>query len=280
MTSGDWRSAAVAVTGTSHRERDAPCQDAFDIRTIAAPGGDHVLAAVLADGASSASLGQRGAHLAVLAVTDGIEAHIAGGGGAADVDLGTVQSWLARLHELIEAGLPDGGSRRDYACTLLAAVVDGDAATYVQIGDGAIIFSACPESADLEWAFWPQRGEYENQTHFATDDDALDRLELRQQPPPYRLALLSDGLQRLALHYATQGVHTPFFRPLFARLEAAAGDEFDAVGHDLARFLDSPRVNARTDDDKTLILAVRPIAAPIAQPEAAADDQPDREATG
>ncbi|MCA9880771.1 MAG: hypothetical protein KC442_23400, partial [Thermomicrobiales bacterium] len=48
-----------------------------------------------------------------------------------------------------------------------------------------------------------------------------------------------------------------FFTPLFARMQQpAAFDRTDASAA-LTRFLTSSRVNERTDDDKSLILATR-----------------------
>ncbi|MGL4552961.1 MAG: PP2C family serine/threonine-protein phosphatase, partial [Gemmataceae bacterium] len=63
-----------------------------------------------------------------------------------------------------------------------------------------------------------------------------------------------DGLQGLALHYATRTAHGPFFAPLFRALRGADPEE---LGDPMRAFLESPRVNGRTDDDKTLILAAR-----------------------
>ena len=70
------------------------------------------------------------------------------------------------------------------------------------------------------------------------------------------LALLSDGLVRLALHLPELTPHAPFFVPLLSFV-ASAADE-DQASRQLAAFLDSERVCARTDDDKALVLAVRP----------------------
>ena len=106
------------------------------------------------------------------------------------------------------------------------------------------------------FAFWPDSGEYANTTRFLTDADYPIRLRLdRLSRPVARLALLTDGLQMLAIDYATAEVHARFFAPLFG-VVAAATDQ-DQASADLAGWLDSPRINARTDDDKTLFLATR-----------------------
>ena len=69
--------------------------------------------------------------------------------------------------------------------------------------------------------------------------------------------MFSDGLQRLALVYQSQTVHEPFFEPMFAELRNADLQTCNSLSDQLARFLDSPKINERTDDDKTLVLASR-----------------------
>jgi hypothetical protein len=59
----------------------------------------------------------------------------------------------------------------------------------------------------------------------------------------------------LALDYAQSRVHAPFFRPMFDAVRKGPAGE--AMQESLLAFLDSGRVNGRTDDDKTLVLAVR-----------------------
>jgi hypothetical protein len=101
-------------------------------------------------------------------------------------------------------------------------------------------------------------GEYANSTRFVIDDDAAERLVVRRwDAPVQRAAAFSDGIQNLALDLASGQPHAPLFDHLFAVTErAAAGREEDLHGA-LVRFLNSPDVNERTDDDKTLALAVR-----------------------
>jgi hypothetical protein len=73
--------------------------------------------------------------------------------------------------------------------------------------------------------------------------------------PISRLAVMSDGLIRLALKMPAQEPHEPFFAPLFRFVEMIT-DPAEAEAQ-LAAFLSSERVNARTDDDKSLVLAAR-----------------------
>jgi len=59
----------------------------------------------------------------------------------------------------------------------------------------------------------------------------------------------------LALDFAARRPHPPFLAPLFRQL----WDDYDgdSLFARFREFLVSPAITARTDDDKTLVLAVR-----------------------
>jgi len=67
----------------------------------------------------------------------------------------------------------------------------------------------------------------------------------------------SDGVQRLALSFEQRIPHNPFFEPMLNVLRNQKSAECEALDQQLAHFLNSPQINERTDDDKTLILATR-----------------------
>ena len=188
-----------------------------------------------------------------------VRALLANGGGPRDLTREFVVTWLARFHdEIATRAEAAAGVPRDYACTLLAAVIGEDSAAYCQIGDGAIVVATPDDPDDYCWIFWPQQGEYENTTKFATDPAASNLIAVEQADQPVdEVALFSDGLQRLALHYEGRTAHTPFFRPMFAPVRAADPGRAETLSAQLAAFLGSQPVNARTDDDKTLVLATR-----------------------
>jgi hypothetical protein len=136
---------------------------------------------------------------------------------------------------------------------LLLAVIGESTARFAQIGDGAIVIS---DGDCYRPVFWPQSGEYANATNFLTDPRwqrslAFTAMDSRVD----EIALLSDGLQALTLDYAAKAAHGPFFAPMFRPLRQARKGEDLLVA--LGDFLRSARVNERTDDDKTLILASR-----------------------
>lgn len=250
----EWAVVAAAVPGRAHAALDLPCQDALDYRA----GPDGILLLALADGAGSAELSAQGARIAVDEALDALSAALA------DDLPSTAEAWSevltaacewARL-ELEFLAAEEGRPLRDYATTLTCAAVSGEWLAVASLGDGVVVAG---EAGALTTINTLQRGEYANETVFLTQEDALDHLQICVQPGSVnRLAVMSDGLTRLALRFPSLEPHAPFFDPLFAFLEQAATDgENGQAGDQLAGFLGSPRVNERTDDDKSLILAVR-----------------------
>jgi hypothetical protein len=119
------------------------------------------------------------------------------------------------------------------------------------IGDGGIVILT--EQDELLSVTKPPIGEYANETTFLTSEGWEDTLQNANFTRPIRgVAAFSDGLQRLALNLPAGEPFPPFFLPLFA-LAAEAVDSNPAARLD--EFLNSSRINARTDDDKTLLLA-------------------------
>jgi hypothetical protein len=147
---------------------------------------------------------------------------------------------------------------RDFACTLMAAIIGERSTVFAQIGDGAIVVPSPEEPDEYCYVFWPQKGEYANETYFVTDPEVHTKLQYDYVPRRIdEVAVLTDGIQNLALHYQTQSAHNPFFRPVFAWLRPASEDYKDKFTASLAAYLASEKINQATDDDKTLILATR-----------------------
>jgi hypothetical protein len=257
MSAGEWRVAAASVAGAAHVRGGIPCQDAHSFELVSRGQSGEVLAAVVADGAGSASRAQVGSLLTCAYVLGSIAALLDAGGAPRDFDRGRVEKWLAGLRvETERLAAAEGSTAREYASTLLAAVVAEGGAAFFQVGDGAMVIDAGAPDEGYGCVFWPEHEEYENITFFATEPNAAEHLQVALlERRVVELAMFSDGLQRLALDFAGQRPHAPFFRSMLSPLrEASAGG---ALSEELAAFLDSPRVNARTEDDKTLVLAVR-----------------------
>ncbi|OWA34073.1 hypothetical protein B9G55_17235 [Saccharibacillus sp. O16] len=253
-----WRHANVSVRGTSHAKTGKPCQDYSLCQTFQVSEGREVLLAAASDGAGSAERSDEGSRLACTLFAEAIERHLNDGGRVEQLTRGFFEAWLGRFQRVVRGLASEAGCRsREFACTFLAAVIDEEAAVFVQIGDGAIIFS---EKEDVYmWEFWPQQGEYENTTYFATQSSAKKYLQysLHTGRQYGEIAVFTDGLQRLALHYQSRTAYEPFFRPFFSVLRRLEQAQDDRYRDSLQAFLDSARVNERTDDDKTLVLATR-----------------------
>ena len=247
-----WRVIAASVQGTSHLRTTTPCQDAYLSRRL--PSGDLLLA--VADGAGSTQHGGNGAQVAVSVALDTIQEALT------KYRPTSRKAWHVLMHHAfkqareqidIEAAAA-AHPTRDYAATLIVLIATaeqticglvGDCAAVVQWVDGDLA-SLCP----------PQQGEYANMTNFVIQKNLSSVLDIQiSSAPIHAAALFSDGLTPLAMNLAQNQPYSPFFEPLFAFLNVADNSEI-AVSQ-LATFLNSARVNARTDDDKTLILAQR-----------------------
>lgn len=256
-----WQAVGTAVKGISHERTGLPCQDAQGFQVLE----DGTLIIALADGAGSAQFSDQGARAAVeeaLSALAGAAAVLAETSAGLQDLPPTREGWEDLIREVFDAArqsvlqLADEAGEwiRDYACTLTCAVAQGNCLVVGQVGDGAVV--AMTEAGELFAATRLQRGEYANETHFLIQDDALDHLIVDVfECPVSALAVMSDGLIRLALKMPAQEPHEPFFQPLFAFARKHGSQP--SAADELAGFLRSERVNARTDDDKSLVLAVR-----------------------
>jgi hypothetical protein len=215
-----------------------------------------VLIATLSDGAGSAARAEVGAQLTTSLIADIVAEQLTDG-----VPYEQVSSLLryaigeGRLALELQAQRA-GGVIDDYACTLVVALLSANGGGIVaQIGDGAAVI----DHGDHSWrpVHWPDHGEYANTTHFLTEPDALDALQLAiLDRPTRRVCLFSDGLERLVLDFRDRSAHAPFFDAVFQPLtqHAEAGHAAD-VSRKLEGLLNSDKINSRTDDDKSLLCA-------------------------
>lgn len=252
MTPGGWKFAAASVIGTSHNGSEGGrCQDAHACQYLEH---SNLLFAVVADGAGSASCADQGSQFVCSLVSDEIDKADPGSAFTREFALHTLTLARARLEQQA-AGI--GMTPRDFACTLLVAIVGENMASFWQIGDGAICFRL-QEEESFKYAFWPEKGEYANVTSFVTDSQAEAELLFDAADCNVsELGMFSDGIERLALDFTSGEVHSAFFRGLFPHFDGQAYGYSAHISEQMAAFLGSERVNKRTDDDKTLILATR-----------------------
>ncbi|UYK83750.1 protein phosphatase 2C domain-containing protein [Xanthomonas sacchari] len=251
----DWRVVAASSIGTSHIKFGTDCQDAYEQQFFQ----EHeAVLLVASDGAGSASQSETGAKLATAEILDCVRNHFEDGHGVADLTRDVVLNWLAGVAARIaHRAVADGLEIREYACTLVAAIVSPTHACFFQVGDGAIVIR--PRGDDWAYVFWPQHGEYINTTVFVTDPSAVLNAEFSCNAGAVdEVAVFTDGIEALVLHQATQSVHSPFFDKIFAPVRALDGPGYnEELSSKLGAYLSSPVICERTDDDKTLLLASR-----------------------
>ena len=256
-----WRAIARCATGTSHLKQQMPCQDYGGCKIL-----NNVIVGAVADGAGSAKYADIGANLAVETVLQ----YLAG-----------VEQWLQKhknVGELQPQPLPEIEARRlftqtvnkvvaameaqaqrggysieDLACTLLVVIATPNWVAAMQIGDGFIVVR--PEQEEPQLLFSPDKGEYINETTFVTSANALDRMRVCVHSGKQEFICAStDGLERLAIRMSDNTPFAPFFQPLEEYMQELGNPEQE--DEYLMKFLDSDRLNARTDDDKTLLLCL------------------------
>jgi hypothetical protein len=247
------RGRGVGGRRPGHLRSGLPCQDAHDWRLEA---GGAVLVAAVADGAGSAECAEEGARAAVKAAVEQAAAIWRIGRPTGRDDWGQLieaSFSVARL-AVQSAARAQNRSIHDLATTLLLLVATPGQTAAGQVGDGAVV--ARLGDGELTALTRPPHTEHLNETTFLTSDDGAAEMQFAlHDGPAHGLALLTDGLQMLALKMPQGEPHPPFFAPLFRFAAGAA--EPDAAGDKLTAFLQSPGVATRTDDDLTLVLAVR-----------------------
>jgi hypothetical protein len=208
-----WKLVFGSAQGTSHVESDMPCQD-YCAGTIIGT----TLVAACADGAGSAEFSHLGAKAAVDRFMQMAVDHFAKTDAGESVPTTEqVEAWVENAREtLLEEATAIESTPRQLACTFLAALVGEGWAAFAQVGDGVIVFDG-PTGYDL--AFWPDNGEYANTTWFLSENDYQQHLHVEiVEQHISDLAVLTDGLQMLALDVAASKVHERFFTPLFETL--------------------------------------------------------------
>jgi hypothetical protein len=100
----------------------------------------------------------------------------------------------------------------------------------------------------------PHKGEFANETIFVTSDGAIDSMQTAIVPKPCDfICAATDGVENVAMRLSDWSPFAPFFSPLEQYLKETDKPEDDTY---LIDFLNSDRLNDRTDDDKTLLIAL------------------------
>ena len=247
-----WTWAAASCRGTSHIRDNTDCQDAS--RCVSAGEDQSALIAVVCDGAGSAVCGRQGAVITSRAFTEAARHHFSKSSVQPTDD--ELWNWVDEARDRINrAAASRSRERRDFSCTLIAVLATETQTLIAHIGDGAAVLRV-----NGEWsaASWPANGEYASQTYFITEDPAPQLRIRRMEVAADVVAVFSDGIERLVLDFATQTAPAPFFESMTKPFASALNPgQSHRLSASLKRYLASDGINERTDDDKSLILAVR-----------------------
>lgn len=254
MTRPAWTWAAARCRGVMHQRAGTRVQDAFACFAPQARG--QPLVAVVSDGAGSTTHGGYGAALLCRCVCSQARQHFASVDSLPDVD--HLRSWMqvGRQH-IAAAAARRQLLLRDFAATLVLMVSDGAESRVLHVGDGCAVIRDATSGA---WSAitWPDHGEYASMTYFVTDELPIRMQTAEHQGGISALALFSDGLEQLVLDLKARQPHGPFFDSMITPVASSscAGKDRE-LSEKLSRFLNGAEINQRTEDDKTLILAVR-----------------------
>ncbi|MFA4824041.1 MAG: PP2C family serine/threonine-protein phosphatase [Methanoregula sp.] len=249
-----WKYTCASVTGKAHTRRGENGQDSSRAGTIQISDSEFFIG-IAADGAGSTSDGGKGAEITCEMLYTQISETLRKNGDLSGITDDDVKAWITAARDAIIAETqPEGKPLREYACTILGSVAGNGGSVFFQIGDGAIVTGS---GTDYRTIFWPEQGEYANTTYFITDEQYLDHLHILHAELPDEIALFTDGLQNLVLSFALQKAHPGFFQPLFSALGQHPVNGSQSFSTQLENFLCRDDISERSDDDKTLVLAVR-----------------------
>lgn len=256
-----WRAVSRSEIGTSHEKQQMLCQDFGDYRIL-----NDVIVGAVADGAGSAKHSDVGAKLAVKTVLEylgGINEHLQKRKRCWErlsqpLSKQEAQKLFAKTTKKAIASLSNeaannGYSINDLACTLLVFVATPQWVAAMQIGDGFMVVR--PQNSEHQLLFNPDKGEFVNETTFITSANALDEMQVDVLSGQQEFICAStDGLEKVAIRMSDWTPFAPFFQPLEEYLWETSNPKEE--NEYIINFLQSERLNARTDDDKTLLLCL------------------------
>ncbi|WP_414544055.1 PP2C family serine/threonine-protein phosphatase [Nostoc sp. CCY0012] len=257
-----WKAIARSEVGTSHQSQEIPCQDYGFYRIY-----DDVIVGAVADGAGSAKYSDVGSQLAVktgLKYLSKISEYLhkrkrCWQRFSQKLSQTEAEKLFSKTHKKVLAELCNKATTEDYsihdlACTLLVFVATPNWLAAMQIGDGFIVVRP-HEDSGYQLLFKPDKGEFANETTFITSENALKEMQVDVISGEQEFICVStDGLEKVAIRLQEWKAFPPFFKPFEEYLrETSNPEENDKY---LIELLQSERLNARTDDDKTLLLCL------------------------
>lgn len=247
----NWKYYFSSVKGTLHEKTGTPKQDNLCVSTFEINNTQYIISAV-ADGAGSAKHSDESAKYICKflnrKMSNWLKTNI-----ITSFNKDLFCSWIRNFQQILNRYIRKKKleSIRDFATTILFAVLSDKGNVFIQLGDGAISIG---NATDFNCVFKPQKGEYTNTTHFITESqfDKYIMFKIVNENIE-RLAMHTDGIEMISL-INLESPSLSFFNPFFEYLNNEPAGENKELSNDLTEFLTSDRVNKRTNDDKTLVI--------------------------
>lgn len=244
----------ASVIGTSHKITNTVKQDSLCIVSLNINGANYLISAV-ADGAGRAKYSDRTSkficRFLTKKMTDWLKTNE-----LSNFNKDIAINWIKQFQNILKRFIRiyKFETVKDFATTILFAVLSNRGNVFFQIGDGAI---SVGDKNLLKCVFKPQKGEYVNTTYYATQDNFEKYLMFEKNNDNIeRFAMQTDGIETISLiNYKEPSI--AFFNPLFNCLKDEPAGYNKDLSTELAEFLASDRVNKRTNDDKTLVIAAK-----------------------
>lgn len=271
VVESDWLLVDASVRGKGHIDAGLPNQDAIAIATSR---DGKIVAAVVSDGAGTASKAEVGSR----AAADRMAPWLLKIG--QQIHAGQIHASMARDH-LLEGIValrrhldPSGMSLRDYHCTLVGCLLTPSGGFVCQIGDSIAVaarFALLGDGSDDPVDFFPddgcrryepERGEYSNETHFITETDWEKHLRITPLPDSFdAIVLMTDGAMDVVTLRGR--IFRGFMSNLFGRiLRMSDRHQRNELLHG---WLADKQTYGVTGDDKTLFVAIRASSQPLAR---------------
>jgi hypothetical protein len=251
-----WTWACASQVGTSHSRTGQRLQDAYSCFAITTSAGE-VFVGVVSDGAGSARYGGEGAALVCRSIGVAARKHFSRSGSAELPSAEDIEFWVDHIRDRIyrAAGIR-GLEAKDFAATLICTISIGKRSVFAHVGDGCAVVRL---QSTGTWVAptWPDHGEYASTTTFVTDQPAAKIRVTLMEDPIDVIAVFSDGIERMVLDMVSRKPAERFFGVVAAPVikSAVPSGKDAALSEQLKGYLDSEQVCARTDDDKTLVIA-------------------------
>ncbi|MCR5260600.1 MAG: protein phosphatase 2C domain-containing protein [Candidatus Gastranaerophilales bacterium] len=247
-----------SVKGTSHIKTDTPKQDSLYVFGFVSDK-KHYLISAVADGAGTAKYSDISSAFLCRYLAFQMKIWLTKRKDLSDFKKEIFCEWIKKFQILLYKkyiAKNKKTSLRDFSTTVLFSVLGDNLNVFAQIGDGAI---AAGNQTELKCVFIPQKGEYANTTHFITEEHFEKYLMFASTDEKIeRLAVHTDGIEMISL-INLEKPSLQFFNPFFDCLADEPKGFNEELSKELSEFLSSDRVNSRTNDDKTLLIAMKEI---------------------